>query len=171
MHAVHLCHLTQPSASADEAATNKFASSLSHTTLSLSRVATLLQEPKFAKYGLWLLRKANLSLKSLQNISGNLTQILEMPNHPARFHAAELLLKVQDNDLAASGGALEGLPQFEEALEKAIIDPISLNLEERHGEFTEEVRCPENFGLEGDKFRSCPLRSFSAMKSTACLAE
>lgn len=67
-------------------------------------------------------------MRNLAQISGNLTQILEVADHPCRYHAAELLLRVQDHDLGASG-SVEGLPQFEESLEKAILDPLSSHLE------------------------------------------
>ncbi|CAD7946113.1 unnamed protein product [Amoebophrya sp. A120] len=105
---------------------------------SLGRVSTLLIDPRFAKYGLWLLQKANLSMRNLQQISANLTRILEVPDHPCRFQAAELLLNSHNNQAANGAGGqqmfdissnLDGLPAFEKSLEKAILDPLAVSLD------------------------------------------
>lgn len=160
----------------DEAAMLKLASSLAHHSASLLRIGALLKSETFCQYGLWVLRKAKLNMKALQQISEALTSILEKADHPCRYHAAELLLKVQDHDLSVSN-SVEGLGGFERSLERAILDPLAQVLQEHKKEIelaktetTETVkrveRCFPGLQIGNEKFQAfeVALQSYMAVK-------
>ncbi|CAD7968401.1 unnamed protein product [Amoebophrya sp. A25] len=118
---------------------------------SMQRVSVLLIDPRFAKYGIWLLKKANLSMKHLQQILTSLTRILEVPDHPCRYHAAELLLR-DGNSSYDFGASLDGLPAFEASLEKAILDPLAVSLA---GTAADVGKMKVNTSWQAEKVSSC----------------
>ena len=87
----------------------------------------------------------NLNLKNLQAIQTQLHSILEKHDHPCRYAAAELLLKVQHDDISN----LEGLPHYEEELEKAILDPLSTQMESTNVEI---VKMKQNTTWQADNW-------------------